>query len=294
MLAEDRGLILRSYMKDPATVDAYDRAFEESNRKAAEALDTIEPLLVFPASKLAVVQLKTDNREISEANSAVYGLASKGDPDGAAKIYVERFLPLQKEMKELSIQLVAAQNDLLKASVRSAEASTATSRWAISITLLLAVVVGAFLIISIMKINASLRESVSSLGESVGQVAVAATQIASTSQSLAEGASEQAATIEETSATSSGINSMARRNTENSRATAEMMVSSQERFAETSQSLQNMVAAMDGITASGQQISKIIKVIDEIAFSDEHSRLECGRRGGASWRGRHGVRGGGR
>ena len=41
-------------------------------------------------------------------------------------------------------------------------------------------------------------------------------QVSSSSQSLAQGASEQAASLEETSASSEEINSMARRNTENS------------------------------------------------------------------------------
>jgi chemotaxis protein MotB len=45
-----------------------------------------------------------------------------------------------------------------------------------------------------------------------------------------------------------------------------MVTRSQDRFLQTSQSLQEMLVAMDGITASSQKISKIIKVIDEIAF----------------------------
>jgi methyl-accepting chemotaxis protein len=174
---------------------------------------------------------------------------------------------------------------VLQLGITLANISADNLRWITGTILLLSVVAGAWVILTIVRINESLRGGVSALGESVSQVAVAATQIASTSQSLAHGASEQAATIEETSATSSGINAMARRNTENSRATAEMMVSSQERFAETSQSLQQMVLAMDGITASGQQISKIIKVIDEIAFQTNilalNAAVEAARAGEA-------------
>ena len=285
MLAAERGIILRAYMKDAATVDKYNRQFEESAAAVAGTLDAIEPLLVLPQSKAIVAQLRTNNRQMSEINTEVYSHASKGDPDGAAEIYKQRFMTTYTDSKEASDRLITAQEELLKAGLASADSSTASSRWITCLVLLLSLAAGVLVLITISGINAALRESVTTLGESIGQVAAAATQIASTSQSLAQGASEQAATIEETSATSAGINSMARRNTENSRSTAEMMDSSQKRFAETSESLQHMVTSMDGITASGQQISKIIKVIDEIAFQTNilalNAAVEAARAGEA-------------
>ena len=44
------------------------------------------------------------------------------------------------------------------------------------------------------------------------------------------------------------------------------MQQSQQKFSETNQALDQMVAAMGEINASSDKISKIIKVIDEIAF----------------------------
>jgi methyl-accepting chemotaxis protein len=137
----------------------------------------------------------------------------------------------------------------------------------------------------IATLNKQLTQTISELSEGAAQIASAAGQVSASSQSLAQGASEQTATIEETSSASVEINSMAHRNTENSRTTAEMVTHSQEDFEKTNQSLTEMVGAMDGINASSQKISKIIKVIDEIAFQTNilalNAAVEAARAGEA-------------
>jgi methyl-accepting chemotaxis protein/methyl-accepting chemotaxis protein-1 (serine sensor receptor) len=123
------------------------------------------------------------------------------------------------------------------------------------------------------------------LAQSSEQIAAAASQVSSSSQSLAQGASEQAATIEETSSVSVEINSMAQRNTENSRQTAEIVTGSEAGFQRANSSLSEMVVAMEGISSSSQKISKIIKVIDEIAFQTNilalNAAVEAARAGDA-------------
>jgi methyl-accepting chemotaxis protein/methyl-accepting chemotaxis protein-1 (serine sensor receptor) len=134
-------------------------------------------------------------------------------------------------------------------------------------------------------ISLPMAQAVSELLEGASQIASAASQVASSSQSLAQGASEQTATIEETSSASTEINSMAHRNTENSRNSAEAVARAQEGFEKTNQSLAEMVSAMEGINASSQKISKIIKVIDEIAFQTNilalNAAVEAARAGEA-------------
>jgi methyl-accepting chemotaxis protein/methyl-accepting chemotaxis protein-1 (serine sensor receptor) len=134
-------------------------------------------------------------------------------------------------------------------------------------------------------INAMLRSAVTDLSDAAGQIAHAAGEVEASSQSTANGSSQQAATIEETSAASSQVNSMAQRNTENSRTTAEIVTTTQVRFEQTRHSLDQMVEAMEGIDVASQKISKIIKVIDEIAFQTNilalNAAVEAARAGDA-------------
>jgi hypothetical protein len=107
---------------------------------------------------------------------------------------------------------------------------------------------------------------VESLDGAAAEIASAAQQVASSSQSLAQGVSEQAAAIEETMAATEEINSMAERNTENATATASVVNETSQRFYGSNVLLDEMVAAMEAIDTSSEQIARIIQVIDQIAF----------------------------
>jgi len=98
------------------------------------------------------------------------------------------------------------------------------------------------------------------------QVAAASGQISESSQSLAGGATEQASSLEETSASLEEIASMTKQNADNA-TTANSMMSDARSLVHTGvESMKEMVGAMSSIKESSGEISKIIKVIEEIAF----------------------------
>jgi len=110
-------------------------------------------------------------------------------------------------------------------------------------------------------------------------------QLAAGSQSVASGAVEQAASIEQTSASTAEIHSMIRKTADHARSATQKVVESDRRVAEVNQKLTDMMTSMGEITSSGDRISKIIKVIDEIAFQTNilalNAAVEAARAGEA-------------
>ena len=154
------------------------------------------------------------------------------------------------------------------------------------LVLILSVVLGSgALFLVVRSLTRVLRQTVSELLEGAGQVANASAQVASSSQALAQGSSEQAASLEETSASSEEITSMTRKNAENSATAATLMMDVDHRVTDGNQTLEEMMQSMQEITGSSDKISKIIKVIDEIAFQTNilalNAAVEAARAGEA-------------
>ncbi|MBV8730909.1 MAG: hypothetical protein JO336_13975 [Acidobacteriia bacterium] len=131
----------------------------------------------------------------------------------------------------------------------------------------------------------SFRQIAAGLLDGSKQMAAASGQVASGSHSLAQGTSEQAATLEETSSSATEITSITRKNTENTRAVAGLMGEATQAVTHANRNLEEMVRSMQDITGSSEKISKIIRVIDEIAFQTNilalNAAVEAARAGEA-------------
>jgi methyl-accepting chemotaxis protein len=98
------------------------------------------------------------------------------------------------------------------------------------------------------------------------QVAAKSTQVSDSSQSLSQGATEQASSLEEISASMQQLAAQTQFNADNSRQADQLVNEVKGAAEEGNRQMQAMGSAMAGIRESGQSISKIIQVIDEIAF----------------------------
>ncbi len=150
----------------------------------------------------------------------------------------------------------------------------------------IAAVVGIALAIYIVRgIDSALAHTAIELQDGVEQIASVSSQVSGSSQSLAQGASEQAASLEETSASSAEINAMAHNNTKNAFAMAQLVADSKTEFVNTNRQLSEMMTAMDDINDSSGRVAKVIKIIDEIAFQTNilalNAAVEAARAGEA-------------
>lgn len=111
-------------------------------------------------------------------------------------------------------------------------------------------------------INAVLNQTVSA----TGQVAESVQQLRTSSQALASGATEQSAAVEEVSANLAETDSQVRSNSENANIASDLSGETASIANDGQEKMRAMVEAMRGIASSSDDITKIIKVIDDIAF----------------------------
>lgn len=131
----------------------------------------------------------------------------------------------------------------------------------------------------------TLGDAIEHLANTAENVGSGATEMAAASHSLAQGATEQVAAVEDISQAAQQTAGMATDNTRRTQATAALVAKEDEQFAVASTRLEEMVVAMEGIQAAGARISKINKVIDEIAFQTNilalNAAVEAARAGEA-------------
>jgi methyl-accepting chemotaxis protein len=208
--------------------------------------------------------------------------------------------PFQRDAEDLLDQISAA--DLKAGHERTEKAIAFGAQFKIASLILVfaALVVAIVLALTLTRsIAGPIRNMATQLGLGANQVSEAAAEVASTSQTVAQGASQQAASLEETSASLEEIAAMTKRNADNasngkglSQQSRDAATSGLDRIADMHRTLTSvkgavtdMKTAVNEMQASSQEIAKIIKTIDEIAFQTNllalNAAVEAARAGEA-------------
>ncbi|HYH04775.1 MAG TPA: methyl-accepting chemotaxis protein [Bacillota bacterium] len=119
---------------------------------------------------------------------------------------------------------------------------------------------------SLNSIVDSLNNVFGDFATSAQQVASGAKQVSESSQALSQGASEQATTVEQINASINEVAGQTKQNAVTANQASQLALTAQEKAVEGNQQMEEMLKAMGAINESSANISKIIKVIDEIAF----------------------------
>jgi len=121
--------------------------------------------------------------------------------------------------------------------------------------------------------------------EGAGRLSELSRKLVAATHSLAQGASEQVASLEQSSSSAAEITAITRKNTENTQAVAELMNRTAGVVEGANHNLEEMVRSMKEIDNSSDKISRIIRVIDEIAFQTNilalNAAVEAARAGEA-------------
>ena len=141
------------------------------------------------------------------------------------------------------------------------------------------------LLLSIRKLNRDLSMTLGQINQSADQVASGSGQVSNGAQALAQGATEQAASVEELAATITNISYQVKNTADNALHAKSQSSMAGDEMEECNNQMRDMMVAMDEITRSSNEISKIIKTIEDIAFQTNilalNAAVEAARAGEA-------------
>jgi methyl-accepting chemotaxis protein len=280
-----RVINLKHVMYDAAQKDDLEKQALQEEAVLVDLISKCELLVDIQEQRALFAKLlplceayREETRKLRDASSHNNAEATKAFMLSAGKIGNE-FVQVLDALGRLNSKASEASGWQIKAAVTS-------SKLTLLISGLLVVVLGVAISLVITKtITRILQRLVTELNAGADQTASAAGHVSASGQSLAEGASEQAASLQETSSSLEEMSGMTRRNAENAQKANDLAKHAREAADKGATDMQAMTTAMESIKASSDDIAKIIKTIDEIAFQTNilalNAAVEAARAGEA-------------
>ena len=280
-----QAMLLHSILNDANGVDRDKRGISEAERKMDGLFSELTPLIDSATDRQLIQELQAKAIAVRPLSDEVTQMIQKQQMSDALKLVSEKLLPAYDDLQRNARDFLANQRDKMSSETDGVMASASATRTLAFVFVCLTIACSVLISWVVRQMNSALGGMGSQVSEGAQQVARAAVQMGSISQSLAQGASEQAVSLEQTSASAEQVNAMVQKNAKSSREAAVHTNDANRLLTEANQKLEQMLVSMRDISSSSERISKIIRVIDEIAFQTNilslNAAVEAARAGEA-------------
>jgi methyl-accepting chemotaxis protein len=250
-------------------------AREVADLTGALLKDTRQPKNIPPAQAL-----DQHAQELNNAVKTIYALGAD-----MSKLGAERLTAFNLLLDETG-QMAETGEKGIQTAAGLAMTQVAVNVREMILTLIILTVIGfgAAMLIT-RSVVLSIENIITSLSKSSLEVGLSSSRLTVAAHDVASGATTNSASLEETGAALDNLNTMTERNAANAVEANTLMAQATDAVHKADTSMTNVIKAMEEISRSGQEIGKIIKTIDEIAFQTNllalNAAVEAARAGEA-------------
>lgn len=261
-----RGMSLGLVAKRPGDVEKAKQLFQESVERIQQIANDLRPLLATEDELRTLKDLEQKLPAWQSVRRTMFGLVDAGDLDALTKVQAGEAHAVAEDLDKCAVTLLGLEGRVMAEAAKDSRSAASRSYAVQIVSLGVAALAGAIVIVIMWRLGRSLTALAASLNHSANRVATTSAQIQARGETLARAASEQAASLEETSAAAEQATAITRQSQEHTRAAAHLMSEVEQSTQAGSAALQETIASMALISESSEGVSKIIKVIEGIAF----------------------------